>query len=236
MKNKNIVLFMMGGSGTRFGEKVPKQFTVLGTKPIFIQILKQLNRVKVIDEIVIITHPDYLEYTSNMIKENKIKKIVKIITGGNGRSKDILAAMEEVKDTCNAEDNVLMYDATHPFVDVEGFTKVVEMINKYRAATLAEFQYDTTYIINENDKTIENVIPRTKVIAGASPEGFKFGEIYDIYKKTPTDELNNLTSAGAIALANNIEMYAVETEIPNLKITYKKDMEIVRQLSEYYFD
>ena len=236
MKNKNIVLFMMGGSGTRFGEKVPKQFTVLGTKPIFIQILKQLNRVKVIDEIVIITHPDYLEYTSNMIKDNKIKKIVKIITGGNGRSKDILAAMEEVKDTCNAEDNVLMYDATHPFVDVKGFTKVVEMIDKYRAATLAEFQYDTTYIINEEDKTIENVIPRTKIIAGASPEGFKFGEIYDIYKKTPADELNNLTSAGAIALANNIEMYVVETEIPNLKITYKKDMEIVRQLSDYYFD
>lgn len=236
--NKNVVLFMMGGSGTRFGEKIPKQFTKIGESdlPIFALILRQLNNISTIDDIVVVTHPDYYDYTIEIIADCNIYNIKSVIKGGQGRSKDILSAMETIREEYLDSDNVLMYDATHPFVDEYGFNQVISAIDEYGAATLAEFQYDTTYMMNEETHVIEKVIPRKKVIAGASPEGFKFGPIYDIYKNTEESKLNNLTSAGAIALANNMSMKVIETQVPNLKITYKKDMEIVKQLSDYYFE
>ncbi len=234
-ETKNILLLMMAGNGTRFGTDIPKQFYLINEQPIFIYILKELNKIKCIDDIVVITNPKYLEYTKEWIEKSNIDKIYKIITGGNGRSQDILSGLNVINNFAKENDIVLMYDATHPFVDSEGVEKVINAIKDYGAATLAEFQYDTTYYMNEETKEIEQVIPRAKVIAGASPEGFRFGQIFDIYRNTSKDKLNELTSAGAIALKNNIKMKAIETKEFNLKITYQSDMNLIKKVSEVYF-
>ncbi len=44
-----------------------------------------------------------------------------------------------------------------------------------------------------------------------------------------------MTSAGAIALAHHIPMKVVPTELLNLKITYKRDMELFVKLCGNYF-
>lgn len=235
-KNRTILLLMMGGNGTRFGRDIPKQFYMINDHPIFIYILKKLNKIDCIDDIIILTNPKYLEYTEELVRNNNVNKVYKILPGGNGRSQDILAGLDVASEFAKDDDVVLMFDATHPFVDVEGVEKVVNAIKETGAATLAEFQYDTTYLMNEETNEIEQVIPRKKVIAGASPEGFKFKLIYDIYKNTPKENLNDLTSAGAIALQNNIKMIAVETTEINLKITYQSDMKLVEKVSTAYFD
>ena len=62
------------------------------------------------------------------------------------------------------------------------------------------------------------------------------GTIYDIYTSTPLEDLDKFTSAGALALAHNIPMKVVPTNLINLKITYKHDMDVFRKLfHDYYF-
>ncbi len=219
---KTHLLLMMAGNGTRFGNDVPKQFVLVKDEPIFIYILKQLNEINEIDDITLITNPKYIDETKKWVKEYGINKIYKIISGGNGRSKDILKGLEEYK-SANYNDNILIYDATHPIVDKEGCIKVIENLEKYEAVTLAEFQYDTTYKMDKGSHIIKEVIPREEIIAGASPEAFKFKIIYDIFKNASDEELKQMTSAGAIALKNNLKMIAVQTNQVNLKITYKAD-------------
>ncbi len=234
-EHKNILLLMMAGKGTRFKHEVPKQYYLIEEKPIFAYILEKLLKIDCVTDIIILTNPQYLEYTNKWLDMENKEKIYKVITGGNGRSQDILAGLEVANEFANDEDNILIYDATHPFVDEANFPKVVEAIEKSGAATLAEYQHDTVYMINEENNVVEKVVPRTKIIAGASPEGFKFKKIYDIFKNTPKDKLDTLTSAGAVALANNIPMIAVETEEINLKITYQSDMKLVEKLFQKYF-
>lgn len=219
---KTHLLLMMAGNGTRFGNEVPKQFVLVKDEPIFIYILKQLNKIKEIDDITLITNPKYINETENWVKEYDIDKICKIISGGSGRSKDILKGLDEYKDI-NDDDNILIYDATHPIVDKEGCIKVIENLEKYDAVTLAEFQYDTTYKMDKDTHIIKEVVPREEIIAGASPEAFKFKIIYDIFKNANDEELKQMTSAGAIALKNNLKMIAIQTDQVNLKITYKAD-------------
>ena len=82
---------------------------------------------------------------------------------------------------------------------------------------------------------ITEVVPRSNIIAGASPEGFKFKDIYPIYANATEDELEKMTSAGAIALKYNIKIKVVECSYLNLKITYKNDLEIFKKLVDTYF-
>lgn len=234
-EHKNILLLMMAGKGTRFNYDVPKQFYLIENRPIFSYIVEKLLKVKSITDVIILTNPMYFDYTNEWLNVQGKEKIYRVISGGNGRSQDILAGLEVAYEFAADDDNILIYDITHPFVDEEGIDKLVEAINKNSAATLAEYQHDTVYMINEDTNVVEKVIPRTKVIAGASPEGFKFKQIYNIFKNTPKEKLDTLTSAGAVALANNISMVAVETSEINLKITYQSDMKIVEKIFKAYF-
>ncbi|MBQ6285147.1 MAG: 2-C-methyl-D-erythritol 4-phosphate cytidylyltransferase [Bacilli bacterium] len=234
---KNIVLLLMAGKGTRCDKNLPKQFFIVNGKPVFMYIVDVLNSMDSIDDIIIITNPDYLDYTKECCDTKIYRKVYSIITGGNGRSNDIAKGILEAKEIANDNDVIMMYDATHPLVDERGIDDVISAIKEYGAATLAEYQYDTLYSIDPETQQVVEVVPREKIIAGASPEGFLYKTAYDIFTQSSPEVLNTMTSAGALAKAFKLKMKAVPMqEAMNLKITYKLDMEIFKKIAKSYYE
>lgn len=228
------VLLMMGGIGSRYGADVPKQFTLIDNQPLFTYIVRKISEQECVTGIVIVVTPMWLDYTEEWIEKLGIKKVLKIVGGGDTRSESVFNGLKALQGIANDNDPVLMHDATHPYVDEEGTKKVAELVAEYGSATLASLNYDTTYLMDDNNSIVQ-VIPRRNVIAGASPEGFRYRQIYDIYEKTPREEMEKMTSVGAIALANNIPMKVVPTSVLNLKITYPEDMKLFLKLYKNYF-
>ena len=230
----NVLLLMMGGSGTRFGADIPKQYILVEDKPIFSYILKKYDEMAAIDKIVIVSHKEWVEYVYEWSEKLEIKKLSNVVTGGSSRSESVFNGLKAVKTIADDNAVVLIHDATHPYVDIEGTEKVIEAVNEFGGATLGSFQYDTVYEMS--DGFIASVIPRQNVVVGASPEAFKLATIYQIYENADEAEFEKMTSAGAIALANNIPMKVIPTNLINLKITYKDDMEAFKKLFyDYYF-
>ena len=231
---KNILLLMMGGSGTRFGADIPKQYIEVENVPIFAYILQKYSMMPEIDETVVVSHLDWIDFVEEWIDKMQIKGKIKVVAGGSTRSESVLNGLKAAKEFADADDVVLIHDATHPYVDIEGTKKVAEAVKQYGGATLGAFQYDTVYKMDENH-FIEKVIDRKKVVSGASPEAFKYGDIYNIYTNTPEEDFERMTSAGAIALANGINMKVIEADVINLKITYQNDMKVFKKLVTNYF-
>lgn len=225
----------MGGVGSRFGADRPKQYVEIDGIPVFIHLLQALVETNCIDDIVIVSHSSWISFVKDNIKHYiKTGKSIVITCGGDSRSESVKNGLLALANYSAADDVVLIHDATHPYVDKEGTKQVIEAVNKYGGATLGACQYDTCYRMNENN-FIEEVIPRQYLVSGASPEAFKFNIIYKIYMDASQEELNNMTSAGAIASAHNIKMKVIPSNILNLKITYPNDMEIFKQLIKNYF-
>ena len=230
----NILLLMMGGSGTRLGASMPKQYLKINNIPIFAYILNKYQKTKDIDKIVIVSNSNYIDLVEKWVKLLDIDKVSKICSGGKNRSESVLNGLEAAKEI-DENSTVLIHDATHPYVDTEGVRKVIDAINEYGAATLVQGNYDTVYEIVNN--SITKVLERRNVVSGASPEGFKFKQIYNIYKNATEEELEKMTSAGAIAIANGLEMKTIETDLLNLKITFKRDINLFKKLiNNYYFN
>lgn len=230
----NIMLLMMGGTGTRFGADIPKQYILIKNKPIFSYILQRLNQVPDIDKIIIVSHHDWLDYVNDWVKRIKADKVVKVVPGGDSRSESVLCGLQAAKSFASDSDVVMIHDATHPYVDEEGLVGCIEGVKRYGAATLGAFQYDTCY---EKDKEgfVVGVIPRENVVSAGSPECFRFGDIYKIYTDATLDELRNMTCAGALAMEHGIKMIVVPLNFINLKITYKSDMDIFKKIINTYF-
>lgn len=231
----NILLLMMAGSGVRFGADIPKQFVKVKDKPIFSYILKGYDNCEDIDKIIVVTHKDWTGYVEDYAKETGITKLHSVVVGGDTRSESVRNGLKEAKTFAGDQDVVLIHDATHPYVDGKGVTAVIEAVNEIGGATLAQRQYDTVYRMNSDTHMLEEVVPREQIVSGASPEAFRFGDIYRIYMESSDEDLAKMTSAGAIALHYNIPMKVIDAEIINLKITYKNDMESFEYLVDHYF-
>ena len=224
----NRLMLMMGGSGVRFGADVPKQFVEVEGLPIFVYILDEYQKCDCIDEIIIVVHKDWIEDTGSWCEKRGITKCRVITAGGSTRSESIRNGLQAIKDAAQDDDVILFHDATHPYVDEPGTEKVIEAIRTYGGATLGEMQYDTVYRMDEKSNMIQKVEPRREIVAGASPEGFLFGDIYRIYMNTSEEDFERLTSAGAVALENDIPMKVIPTTALNLKITYQYDLEVFK--------
>ena len=147
----------------------------------------------------------------------------------------MLNGLTRLAEFAEEDDVVLIHDATHPYLD-EGSTAIaIAATKKYGAATLGRKQFDTVYR-TDLEGNLQEVVPREEIVSGASPELFKFGPIYRIYSNATVEDFERFTSAGAIALANDIPMKVVPTDFVNLKITYRHDMELFERLFHgYYF-
>lgn len=231
----NHCLLMMCGVGSRFGADRPKQYVEVEGLPIFVYILRKLVATDCIDDVVVVSNEFWIDFVQTQIKENihTNKKIV-VTAGGDTRSESVKNGLIALAEFSGRDDVVLIHDATHPYVDHDGTEKVIAAVKEYGGATLGACQYDTCYRMN-SEQFIEEVIPRQYLVSGASPEAFKFGLIYDIYTNAEKEELDNMTSAGAIASAHNIRMKVVPSNVLNLKITYPDDMKLFKLLVKSYF-
>lgn len=230
----NILLLMMGGSGTRLGADVPKQYLEIDGQPIFKYIVRKYAAMDEISAICMVSHPDWIGYVSDQVSNISGDCMMKVAAGGQSRSESVRNGLRAIEHIASPEDVILIHDATHPYVDCEGTIAVIDAVNRYGGATLGACQYDTCYQMNA-EKELIRVIPREELVSGASPEAFRYGDISKIYFSASEAELEKMTSAGAIALAHHIPMKVIPAKVLNLKITYPDDLRLFRLLIQNYF-
>lgn len=230
----NTLLMMMGGSGTRMGAAIPKQYIEIEGKPVFWYIVRGYAKMPEIDNICIVSHHDWIAYVQEMIQDIAFDGKMLVTAGGENRSQSIRNGLRAIEDFSSPDDVVMMHDATHPYVDRKGTLEVIEAVKTFGGATLGACQYDTCYQMDENGMLCK-VIPRQEIVSGASPEAFRYGDLKEIYFSADDEELASMTSAGAIALAHRIPMKVVPTRTLNLKLTYPEDLELLKVLLDGYF-
>ena len=69
---KNIAVILASGTGSRFGSNIPKQFVKLAGKPIITYTISAFQNNNKIDEIIIVTLNDYVDFITG---KNQIKFI-----------------------------------------------------------------------------------------------------------------------------------------------------------------
>ena len=231
---KNILMLMMAGKGTRLGADCPKQYIEIDGIPIFAYILYGYAKTKQIDAFVFVVQPEWALYVTKWIRRLGLEDQCLVAAGADERSLSVRNGILAAEKIAEKDDVLLIHDATHPYVDVTGLKEIIRAVHELGAATLAQGEYDTVYR-RTSDNLLQQVLPRQEVVSGASPEAFRFGLIADIFRTEDDESLRRMTSAGAIALACQIPMAVVESDVLNLKITYPRDLELMKKLIHTYF-
>jgi 2-C-methyl-D-erythritol 4-phosphate cytidylyltransferase len=220
----NTAIIVAAGSGTRFGTKTPKQFLEILGKPLIIHTLFAFENCPQIDAIVLVLSSTETAKFLKIIGKYNLKKLVKIVSGGNSRAESVLKGFNAIRQT-NAE-IVAVHDGARPCVTSTEISQTIEKSRETGAACLVASVTDT--IKEVADGKIINTIDRNKLRRALTPQAFR----YDILKRALNEnEIGEIATDECYLVEKlGVEVSIVEGKSTNIKVTTQEDLAIAEQI------
>ena len=226
---RNIAFILAGGTGSRVGGEMPKQFLPLvDGRSVLEHSVDAFEQCHHIHEIVIVTHPDWIEQSQAIISSNDWKKVKHLINGGSERWESSWNAISLYlkEDKKDPDTFYWFHDAARPFVSQNILNHVGEALKSHLAVTVAVPVTDTLYKVESLKLKVESIPSRTDYMRAQTPQAFHYLVIGPAYMRAIQKGHIEATDDVGILMKYNpdVEVYVVEGEEANKKITYKEDL------------
>lgn len=229
----NVAVILAGGSGSRLGDTLPKQFHKVAGKKVIEHTINVFEKCNMIDEICIVSKLEYVKDVEQIIVDNCYKKVKKILCGGDERYKSSLSAIDSYD---NDEYNLIFHDAVRPLVSEKIISECLIALNKYNAVDVAIKTTDTIIKVNEYN-CIESIPNRSVLRNGQTPQCFKrrvIKKAYDIALQDPNFQTTD--DCGVVRMYLPQEpIYVVNGDVFNMKLTYVEDLFLIDKLFQLKF-
>ena len=222
MKEKEFVtaIVLAAGRGTRMGTKIQKQYLDLCGKPVLYYSLHAFQESPLIDEILLVTGEQEIEYCRKEIVEKfDFQKVKKIVAGGAERFLSVYNGLKAC--TC---DFVYIHDGARPFVDEPMLERVYAAVCKYEACLVGMPVKDTIKIA-DTAGFIKETPKRSLVWQIQTPQCFVTAEIREAYQKMMEAGDDSVTDDGMVMETYGIRgVRMIKGSYENMKITTPEDM------------
>ena len=219
---KFAVVIAAGGTGSRFGGDVPKQFVELLGFPVIAHTIKRFENCDLISEIVIVTHRDYVVYCNDLSNELGFKKITTVIEGGKSRQESVFKGIKQLSDDVT---HVLVHDAARPNISEKIIEDVCENVREYEACAVGVRVVDTIKI-SEDGEFITATADRSKLWQIQTPQAFKKNIILKCHKSAAFEGFE-ATDDCMLAEKYGFKIKLIEGSLANIKITDSSDLAVM---------
>ncbi len=242
----NIALLLSGGTGTRLGESVPKQYLEVNGKKIITYSLETLLCSDSIDALQIVASEQWrdavrveldrilsdisgkLLLTDSEHAVEKFSVIKEKFRGfsdpGENRQLSILSGMENCKSYAGDDDIILVHDAARPFVSEELIERILAAASEHDGAMPVLPMKDTVYL-SEDGKAVSKLLKREKIFAGQAPEAFRLGKYFEANRALLPHKILTINGATEPAVMAGMDIAMVEGDEKNFKVTTRADLE-----------
>ena len=118
---------------------------------------------------------------------------------------------------------VLIHDGARPYIKNELINNCYIALDKFNAINTGVETTDTIMEVDEN-KIIKKIPNRKNLLRCQTPQGFISGLIKKAHKIALKKNLNVTDDAGLIVNLGLGDVFVVDGDIENIKITYKDDI------------
>jgi 2-C-methyl-D-erythritol 4-phosphate cytidylyltransferase/2-C-methyl-D-erythritol 2,4-cyclodiphosphate synthase len=204
---KVAAILVAGGTGSRFGGDVPKQFLPLAGKPVVRHAAEAL-----LAHVALLQPVGDAELIAAALAG---LAHMPVVAGGRERQDSVRAGLEAL--AVHAPDVVLVHDAARPLVPTAVVEGVLAALAEYEGAIPAVPVTDT--IKRAAGGVIAATVPREHLFRAQTPQGFRFATLLALHRAASgaaTDDAALLEAAGLpVAVTPGAEQ--------NVKITYAED-------------
>ncbi len=226
---------LAGGIGSRMGgTDTPKQFLTLGNKPVIIHTIEKFVINENIDKTIVLIPKNFINHTNNLINEfiGDNEDII-VIEGGETRNDTLMNSIRYIEENFGIDDDsiILTHDSVRPFVTHRIIKDNIDAAKRYGACDTVIPATDTI-VESINGKTIESIPVRDYYYQGQTPQSFNIKKLFNLINSLTEEETNILTDACKIFTLKDEDVYLVNGEVTNIKITYPYDLKLANTILE----
>lgn len=217
---KKYAVLVAGGSGTRMGGTVPKQFLSLAGKPVLLHSIEKFINAFYDIEIILVVNPSFIEDAKKLVQSLSATSKITIVPGGPTRFHSVKNGLQQIKE----EAIVFVHDAVRCLVSMSLIHCCYEQAIAKGSAIPAVSITDSVRMLEGNTT---KVIDRNLLKAIQTPQTFRSEIIVPAFEQEYND---SFTDEATVVEAAGNEVYLIEGEKENIKITVPADLIIAEHL------
>lgn len=218
---------LAGGIGQRLNSESPKQFIMVGNKPILIHSIEKFLEVDDFNKIIISSPKDFIDYTKELVEKYFPKNDRLVVIEGGAQRKDTINNSIEYAIECGADENSVMvtHDAARIFASPFLIKKSIDYAIEYGAASPVIPATDVIFKCITPNK-LDSVPLRKELLHSQTPQSFNIFKYKKIYDDLNEEEIEKLDEAMVLFNLRGEDVYLFEGEQSNFKITRPFDLEL----------
>jgi 2-C-methyl-D-erythritol 4-phosphate cytidylyltransferase len=226
---KVAAIIAAAGLGRRMQQDTPKTYLQLAGKPILIHTLEVFENVPEVKEVLVVVHPEDLEFCQEeVIDPYPLKKVLRLVPGGKERQDSVYHALKVLNKEAVELDVILVHDAVRPLVDPAQVRKVVVAARRHGGAILGIPCQDTLKRVNSRGEVVATV-DRQELWQVQTPQAFQAALLWRAYQEA-MERGFYATDEAALVEALGETVVVVPGTCLNLKITTPDDLKMAEAI------
>lgn len=214
-------VIVAGGTGTRMGAAVPKQFMLLNGKPVLLHTIETFLRAYADLQIILVLPAPFEEQGRQLILQTTTASRVQIVLGGATRFHSVQNGLKKI----NEASVIFVHDGVRCLV-------TESLIRRCYEQTIVKGNAIPAVAVNDSIRMVQGnktkVVDRSTLLAVQTPQTFRSNILLSAFEQ-PYNEA--FTDEATVAEAAGHEIFMIEGEKENIKITLPADLLIAEQLS-----
>jgi len=211
---KKFAVIVAGGSGSRMGTELPKQFLMLKDKPVLYYSLKTFLDAYEDLQVVLVLPVDHIDMGQEIIDAYFDKERIKITAGGDTRFQSVKNGLELVEE----ESIVFVHDGVRCLLSERLVARCYQSAIETGSAIPVVTSKDSVRLQHDDGN---EAVDRSKVLLVQTPQTFH-GKI--LLRAFQIDYKDKFTDEATVVEAFGLNVSLVEGEDTNIKITRPIDL------------
>lgn len=217
---KKTAIIVAGGTGQRMGTTLPKQFLAIEGKSILLHTIGQFATAFADINFIIVLPANYIQDGKALITSSGLSQSFQFVAGGDTRFQSVKNGLAQA----DPASVVFVHDAVRCLLTPDLIQRCYQQAVEKGSAIPAVSSTDTIRILEGNQ---HHVVDRANVMMIQTPQTFNAALLKkafeQAYQPSFTDEANVLEASGK-------EVYLIEGEYENIKITRPLDLAIAEYI------
>lgn len=227
MHNKYYALIPAAGSGSRMGERFPKQYLPLAGRPMIHHAVRTFCTHPEISRVYVVLSPEDA-YWDGYDWSGFGAKLVVLHCGGQTRAQSVLQGLRQMSPDVGSQDWVLVHDAARPGLDHALLDKLLDALATDAVGGLLAVPVADTLKRSDGEQRAIGTEPREGLWQAQTPQMFRHGQLLAALEQAGDQVTDEASAIERLGLRPRL----VESDSRNIKVTYPKDLDLVRLILE----
>ncbi|SIT12569.1 2-C-methyl-D-erythritol 4-phosphate cytidylyltransferase [Belliella pelovolcani] len=214
--NKYAVI-VAGGSGTRMGAPMPKQYLPIGGMPVLMHTLRKFVRAVFNIKLILVIPANDFELWTELCEQHQFQIPHQVVAGGKSRFQSVKNGLNMIPDH---EGLVAIHDGVRPFVEAEVIQSSYEVAAKSGSAIAVVALKDSIRKLQDDGKSVFQERQYFRLVQ--TPQTFQVSKIKKAFE---VPELHTFTDDATVYEHQGWQVELIAGNLENIKITTPEDLE-----------